>query len=113
MARKCRKNDKNPPLRCLLKGFASGAGELGGIFAKSVAGRAQKIKKEQKKKAQKVVKVVAKSKKLPPKTQMISNSLVGNVKAGHGGLCHMNKIKKMKGPKHGGEGLKRVGKQLG
>ena len=97
---KCRKNDKNPPLSCVLKGFASGAGELGGIFGRGLAMKAQRIRKAQK---------VVKSKKLPPKTQMIANSLVGNVKAGHGGFCHMNKIKKMKGPRHGGEGLKRVG----
>lgn len=109
MARKCKKNDKNPPLRCVLKGFASGASELGGIFAKGVAMKARKLEREQTK--QKPLSVVRKN-KLPPKTQMIANSLVGNVKAGHGGLCHMNKIKKMKGPKHGGEGLKRVGKQL-
>ncbi len=93
---KCRKNDKNPPLSCVLKGFAHGAGELGGIFAHGVAMKAQKVRKNN----------------IPPKTDMIANSLVGNVKAGHGGFCHMNKIKKMEGPRHGGEGLKRVGKQL-
>lgn len=109
MARKCRKNDKNPPLRCLLKGFAHGAEELGGIAMKGFAAKAQRIRKAQKEKAQKTV---AKSKTLPPKTKMIANSLVGNVKAGHGGFCHMNKIKKKSGSRLGGEGLKRVGKQL-
>lgn len=109
MARKCKKNDKNPPLRCLLKSFARGAEEVGGMAMKGLAMKARKLEREQTK--QKPLSVVRKN-KLPPKTQMIANSLVGNVKAGHGGLCHMNKIKKMKGPKHGGEGLKRVGKQL-
>ncbi len=103
MARKCRKNDKNPPLRCLLKGFAHGAEELGGIAMKGFAAKAQRIRKAQKEQ---------KSKTLPPKTKMIANSLVGNVKAGHGGFCHMNKIKKKSGSRLGGEGLKRVGKQL-
>lgn len=90
MARKCKKNDKNPPLRCVLKGFGHLGADVGKGVAKGVSMRAKSIHA------------------LPSKKHTIANSLVGNVKAGHGGLCHMNKIEKMEGSRSGGKGLKRV-----
>lgn len=93
---KCRKNDKNPSLACLLKGMGHEAGVVGSMVGHGLAAKASRVAKQQK------------TKKLPPKSQTIANSLVGNVKAGHGGFCHANKIKKMNGSRVGGEGLKRL-----
>ena len=90
MARKCRKNDKNPPLRCVLKGFAHLGAKVGHDVGKGISMKAKAIHEQQKRK------------------NTIPNTLVGNKKLGHGGLCHMNRIDKMEGSRHGGKGLKRV-----
>ena len=91
MARKCRKGDKNPPLRCVLKGFAHLGAEVGKGVAEGVSMRAKAIHEKQK-----------------SRSHTIPNTLVGNKKLGHGGLCHANRIDAMKGSRHGGKGLKRV-----
>ena len=90
MARKCRKNDKNPPLRCVLKGFAHLGAKVGHDVGKGISMKAKAIHEEQK------------------RNMTIPNTLVGNKKLGHGALCHANRIDKMEGSRHGGKGLKRV-----
>ena len=46
--------------------------------------------------------------KIPHAKIPVSVSKVGSAKLGHGALCHMNRIKRMEGSRHGGKGLKRV-----
>jgi hypothetical protein len=94
MARKCRKGDKNPPLRCVLKGFAHLGAKIGHDVGKGISMKAKAIHEQQK------------------RQNTIPNTLVGNKKLGHGGFCHMNAIKNKKGSRGGGEGLRRVGKSV-
>ena len=110
MARKCKKNDKNPPLRCVLAGFAHLGAEVGKGLAKGVSVRAGQIHaKDKLKKGEELSKAEKRSLGI---VGAIPHSLVGNKKLGHGGFCHANKIKKKAGSRVGGEGLKRVGKPL-
>ena len=48
MARKCKKNDKNPPLRCVLAGFAHLGAEVGGALVEGVGHRAGQLKAKDK-----------------------------------------------------------------
>ena len=110
MARKCKKNDKNPPLRCVLAGFAHLGAEVGGALVEGVGHRAGQLKaKDKLKKGEELSKEEKRSLGI---VGSIPHSLVGNKKLGHGGFCHANKIKKKEGSRVGGEGLKRVGKPL-
>lgn len=130
-AKHCDPNDKDPSFTCFMKTMGHGVAVAGHDMKEGFIARGKKIKAKEKQKAgekltamdKKLLGIVGKIDKpkkpkgFPTATSIgqigaIPASLVGNKKCGHGGFCHMNKIKNKEGARLGGEGLKRVGKQL-
>ena len=99
------RSGKSATLFSTLGDLGRGAGGLAMAAKKGAEARHAKPK------SRAVVRAVAKKAvlgKIPHAKIATSVNKVGSAKLGHGALCHMNRIKKMEGSRHGGEGLKRV-----
>ena len=95
MARKCKKNDKNPPLRCVLAGFAHLGAEVGGALVEGVGHRAGQLKaKDKLKKGEELSKEEKRSLGI---VGSIPHSLVGNKNSDTGDFVTLIKLRKRRG----------------